>query len=88
MSDNIIEFPKKMEFEVEFTPAMQEDEIDDIALFIQCLLNGLYVTGDIDWEAAMSACFIAAAHCAVQAGYSPEEFTHIAKSVEAHDHAD
>ena len=84
MSDNIIDFPKP-ELEVEFIPEEFESEVEDVAVFIECLLNGLYVTGDFNWEAGVHACFIGAMHCAVNAGYTAEDFNRVAGSVKAHD---
>lgn len=87
MSDNIIDFPNK-ELHIEFTPEDFEGEVEDIAVFVQCLLNGLYVTGDMDWEAGVHACFMAASHCAINAGYTAEEFNRVAASVRVEEYAE
>lgn len=84
MSDNIIDFPNK-ELQVDFVPEDFEGEVEDVATFLQCLLNGLYVTGEFDWEVGVHACFIAAMQCAVNAGYTAEEFNRVARSIEAQD---
>ena len=87
MTDNIIDFPNK-ELEVNFIPEGFETEVEDVATFIQCLLNGLYVTGEFDWEAGVHACFLAAMHCAVNAGYTAEDFNKVAGSVKAQEYVE
>ena len=81
MTDNVVEFPKA-EMEVSFTPELDEDEIAMITAFLTTQINGLLVTADIRMESAVYACLRAAAHAALEDGWSAEDFQAFCKSTE------
>jgi len=89
LSDNIIKFPKRPDFEIVFEPDMTardiEDELDASHASLVCYINGLHVTADIGFEALMHACLLAAANCGIEAGLTSEEFLSVLNSIEIED---
>ena len=89
VSDNIIEFPKRPEFEIVFEPEGSardfEEEVDASHASLVCYINGLHVTADIGFEALMHACLLAATNCAIEAGLTANEFNRLLQSIEVED---
>lgn len=81
MTDNVVQFPKA-EMEVSFTPELDDDEITMITTFLATQINGLVVSADIRMESAVYACLRAAAHAALEDGWSAEDFEAFCKSTE------
>lgn len=81
MTDNVVEFPKA-EMEVSFTPELDEDEIVMVTTFLMTQINGLVVSAGIRMESAVYACLRAAAHAALEDGWSAEDFEAFCKSTE------
>ena len=81
MTDNVVKFPKA-EMEVSFTPELDEDEIVMVTTFLMTQINGLVVSADIRMESAVYACLRAAAHAALEDGWSAEDFEAFCKSTE------
>lgn len=81
MTDNVVEFPGG-EMDVKFVPELDEDEIMMITTFLTTQINGLAVTADISLESAVYACLRAAAHAAIEDGWSASDFEAFCKSTE------
>ena len=81
MTDNVVEFPNR-ELDVEVRLDLNEDEIAMITAFLTTQINGLLVTADISMESAVYACLRAAAHAALEDGWSAEDFEAFCKSTE------
>ena len=81
MTDNVVQFPKA-EMEVSFTPELDDDEITMITTFLATQINGLVVSADIKMESAVYACLRAAAHAAMEDGWSAKDFEAFCKSTE------
>ena len=81
MTDNVVEFPNR-ELDVQVRLDLNEDEIAMITAFLTTQINGLAVTADISMESAVYACLRAAAHAALEDGWSAEDFEAFCKSTE------
>ena len=81
MTDNVVEFPNR-ELDVEARLDLNEDEIAMITAFLTTQINGLLVTADISMDSAVYACLRAAAHAALEDGWSAEDFEAFCKSTE------
>jgi len=81
VTDNVVEFPNR-EIDVEVRLDLNEDEIAMITALLTTQINGLLVTADISMESAVYACLRAAAHSALEDGWSAEDFEAFCKSTE------
>ncbi len=81
MTDNVVEFPKPG-LDVDVRLELDDDEISMITAFLTTQINGLVVSADISMESAVYACLRAAAHAALEDGWTAEDFEAFCKSTE------
>lgn len=81
MTDNVVEFPKPG-LDVDVRLDLDDDEISMITAFLTTQINGLVVSADISMESAVYACLRAAAHAALEDGWTAEDFEAFCKSTE------
>lgn len=81
VTDNVVEFPKR-DLDVQVRLDLDEDEIAMITAFLTTQINGLVVSADVSMESAVYACLRAAAHSALEDGWSAEDFESFCKSTE------
>lgn len=81
LTDNVLEFPKS-DLEVSFEPEIDQDEVSMVTAFIVTQINGLAVSADIRMESAVYACLRAAAHAALEDGWSADDFEAFCKSTQ------
>tara|TARA_S200002703_G_C3653380_1_gene200623 strand:- start:48 stop:317 length:270 start_codon:yes stop_codon:yes gene_type:complete len=81
VTDNVVEFPKPG-LDVDVRLELDDDEISMITAFLTTQINGLVVSADISMESAVYACLRAAAHAALEDGWTAEDFEAFCKSTE------
>ena len=81
MTDNVVEF-KRRELDIEVELDLDHEEITMITAMLATQINGLLVSADIKMESAVYACLRAAAHAAMEDGWSAKDFEAFCKSTE------
>lgn len=81
MTDNVIDF-KKRELDIEVELDLDHEEITMITAMLATQINGLLVSADIKMESAVYACLRAAAHAAMEDGWSAKDFEAFCQSTE------